>query len=156
MHSRRIYTLFLAVLLVAAGFITWSSIPPPQNAAGQDWYGPQVKSDLKRFNVDCTTQGNNTIIAAKAGVKFRIISITVTSCSTTADTFYLVNGDNSLWYSSTIPMPIDASGVSGPAGISLSPHNGGLFETDTVNEAVVLVLSVGENCNVTGTYVECF
>jgi hypothetical protein len=134
----------------------WSMVPPPQESRAQDWYGPQVTSGLKRFNVDCTTDGNNTIIAAKADTKFRIISLTITSCSTTSDTFYFANGDNELWYSAAIQMTIDLDGGDGPSGSSLDPHSGGHFETDTVNEALILVLDGGEDCNVTGTYVECF
>jgi hypothetical protein len=156
MQSRRIHTLFLAALLAVAVFIAWSSVPPPQGATAQDWYGPQVTSDLKRFNVDCTTLGNNTVIAAKAGTKFRIISIEVTSCSTTSDSFYLANGDNPLWFTSTIKRTLDGDAIDGPVGISRSPLTGGSFETDTVNEALVLVLTAGEDFNCNGTYVECF
>jgi hypothetical protein len=146
----------LCVLIAVASLIVWASWPPPQQAPAQDWYGPNVTSDLKHFNVDCTTNGNNTIIAAKAGSKFRIVSITVTSCSTSGDSFYLINGDNALWYSAAIPMPIHVTGIDGVAGISLAEHNGGHFETDTVNEALVLVLTDGDDANCSGTYVEIF
>lgn len=110
-----------------------------------------VTGEIQRFNVTATNAGANEILAGVAGQQFQILTITITSCSSTSDTFYLYSGDTELWYSAAVPKSIDQGGVSGYQGISLFPFPGGHFLTEA-GEDFSINLTAGENVNVMGTY----
>lgn len=110
-----------------------------------------VTGEVERFNVTATAAGANEILNGVAGQRFQILTITITSCSSTSDSFYLYSGATELWYSAAVPKAIDQGGVSGYQGISLFPFPGGHFLTE-MGQDFSINLTSGENVNVMGTY----
>lgn len=99
--------------------------------------------------------GTDDIIAAVAARKIRILAISLTATSTTANNVFLDNADNDLWFNTGNPLPLslDADGDT-VAGHTLGFNPGGWFETDTVNEAVTLNSSAAQDIAWTVTYIE--
>lgn len=110
-----------------------------------------VTGAIERFNVTATAAGANEIIAGQANNRFLIMTLTVSSCSDTTDSFYMSSGSTELWYTAAVPKSIDQAGVSGISGVSLFPYAGGHFLTE-VGEDFTINLTSGENVNVMGTY----
>jgi len=145
-------TPILLVLAIAA-CVAWLSFPPSDHANAQS-YGPNVTSNLKRFNVVASSSGDNELVEAVSGKRFRIISLALIAQSSTSVDAYLINGDNELLGTAAAPQPIDMSAVDGLAGVVLPANEGGWLETDTANEALEINLSGAQAVLCVGTYVE--
>ena len=141
-----------AIIVIALCVACWMSFPPPQDV-GADTYGPGVESSVKRFNVVATTSGDTDLIAAVAGVQFRILSMAVLPQEGAVDV-YFENGDNAVLFTAAKPQTLDPLGIDGQAGFVLQPHDGGHFLTDTANEAFIVNLSGDTDTAISGTYVE--
>jgi len=115
-------------------------------------YDGTTACTVKEFMVIGTTAGNNTLVAAVADKKIRLLSLVVLAASATANTFYLVNDDHNVLGSAaaTIPIAADADGDNS-AGLVLSSIR---RTTDTANQALVAVQSATAALIYMGTYIE--
>lgn len=116
-------------------------------------YDGTTACTVKEFMVVGTTAGNNTLVAAVAAKKIRLLHLEMIALSATANTVYIVNDDYSLVATSGNPIPIaaDADGDN-HGGFVTGP--GWRRTTDTVNEAVVAVQSATAAILYMGTYIE--
>lgn len=142
------------LLLVIMAMVCWVAVQPKSQALQ---YGPNVISDLKRFDVCAKTAATHDLITGVDGKRFRIVSLFVRSLSTTANNVYFgeegvsatVFGTNS-----TDVEALDALGISGKAGWVAPPNDGGWYETSTAGTDFEITLSADQAVSVVGTYVE--
>lgn len=139
------------VTSIAAGTNTIGGVigQPSTTAA----YDGTTACTVKEFMVVGTTAGNNTLVAAVAAKKIRLLHLEIIALSATANTVYLVNADYDLVANSSNPIPLaaDADGDN-HAGFITGP--GFRRTTDTVNEAVIAVQSATAPILYMGTYIE--
>ncbi len=165
-----VVVVFAAWVMVMAAVILLPLLSPDQ-AQGQARMGRTasvvetsyvlddgVKRRVQHFSVVGTTNGDNTLIAAVEGRKFRILSFGFWATSATARGVYLHNGDNDVFGDATnrLPIAIDADGDVHGSGV-FTGFIGGLGETDTNNEAFVVnqdgttpIIYVGSYVEITG------
>lgn len=117
-------------------------------------YDGTTACTIKRLSGVATASGANTILAAVAAKKFRVLALSLLATSTTAVGAYVYNGDYMLLGDSTNKLTLDMDGVGGPAGLVLPFNQGGWFETDTANEALALNLGAATPVIWCVTYVE--
>jgi hypothetical protein len=143
------------LLLVIMAMVCWVAVQPESQAQLQ--YGPNVISDLKRFDVCAKTAATHDLITGVDGKRFRIVSLFARSLSSTANNVYFgeegvsatVFGTNS-----TDVEALDALGISGKAGWVAPPNDGGWYETETAGTDFEVTLSAAQAVAVVGTYVE--
>lgn len=109
---------------------------------------------IKRLSGIATASGANTIIAAVADKKIRVLALSLLATSTTAVVAYIYNGDYMLLGDSTNKLTLDMDGVGGPAGLVMPFNQGGWFQTDTANEALVINLGAATPVIWAITYME--
>ena len=99
--------------------------------------------------------GTTAMVAAVADKKIRVLSLVLISTSATVTNVYIANDDNDIIGDSSNPLPLsmDADG-NNVAGLTLQWNIGGWFETDTVNEALNLILSAAQDVIYLLSYIE--
>lgn len=119
-------------------------------------YDVHTKCTIKRVSFACNTNGNNEIIAAVAGKKFRLLAISLLATSTTAVNTYFKTEDDAaaLLGSTDAKITLDQDGIDGAAGLVLPLNAGGWCETSTANKALQLVLDAAVYVTGTVTYIE--
>lgn len=126
------------VTSIAAGTNTIGGvISQPSTTAA---YDGTTSCTIKRLSGIATASGANTIIAAVADKKIRVLALSLLATSTTAVVLYLYNGDYMLLGDGTNKITLDMDGVGGPAGLVMPFNQGGWFQTDTANEALAINL----------------
>jgi hypothetical protein len=143
------------LLLVIMAMACWVAVQPESQAQLQ--YGPNVISDLKRFDVVVKTATTHDIITGVDGKRFRIISLFVRSNSSTANNIYFAeegNTDTAFGTNSTDVETLDQLSISGKAGWVAPPNDGGWYETETAGTDFEITLSAAQAVSVVGTYVE--
>lgn len=114
-----------------------------------DWRNHQVKF----ANIACTTNGNNSLVAAVAGKAIRVLSLILVS-SGTAVNVHLRTGDTPIALGDgTEFTPLDLTGVAGSPALVL-PFNPAGWCTTTVGAALNLFLSAGNKVAGCLTYIE--
>jgi hypothetical protein len=103
-------------------------------------YDGTTSCTIKRISGVAADSGANTIVAAVADKKIRVLALSLIATSTTAVVAYVYNGDYMLLGNSTNKLTLDMDGVGGPAGLVLPWNQGGWFQTDTANEALAINL----------------
>ena len=103
-------------------------------------YDGTTACTIKRLSGIATASGANTIIAAVADKKIRVLALSLLATSTTAVVAYIYNGDYMLLGDGTNKLTLDMDGVGGPAGLVMPFNQGGWFQTDTANEALAINL----------------
>lgn len=138
------------IATIAAGTTTVGGVISQQSTSIA--YDGTTACAIKEFMVIGTTNGNNTIIGAVAGKRFRLLSLFIIGTSTTGNTTFLKNDDNDVLGSSSsaIPVATDADGDN-VGGISM-PNM--IRTTDAVNEALVAVQTATAAIIYMGTYIE--
>lgn len=123
-------------------------------ACQSSWvYDGSVRCTVKRAMVATSTDGA-TLIAAVVSKKFRILSFSIVTTSTTATNFWLEDADGADVYADSTGIPLDADGGSGPAGFVLGENRGGWFQTATANKNLIIKLTVAQKVVVALTYIE--
>lgn len=108
---------------------------------GTNLYDGTTALTIKRASGIATGSGANTMIAAVADKKIRVLALSLLATSTTAVSAYVYNGDYMLLGDGTNKLTLDMDGGGGPAGVVLPYNQGGWFQTDTNNEALAINLS---------------
>jgi len=108
---------------------------------GTNLYDGTTALTIKRLSGIATASGANTMIAAVADKKIRVLALSLLATSTTAVSAYVYNGDYMLLGDGTNKLTLDMDGGGGPAGVVLPYNQGGWFQTDTNNEALAINLS---------------
>jgi len=112
---------------------------------------PNTYADAKHAAIACGSSGDNTIVAAVAGKRIRILSIFLVA--TDAVTVFLKSNATALIGSNTIRVPLDETGATGPAGFrDGDPIHG--IGTGEVGKPITLNLSAAENVVGRITYIE--
>lgn len=115
-----------------------------------------TRCEVKRAS-GLAASGTVAMVSAVASKKIRVLAIALfaTDASANATNVYIANDDNDLIGDSTNPiaMAVDADGDN-VAGFVLPWNPGGWFQTDTVNEALNLVLSAAYDIIYAVTYIE--
>ena len=97
----------------------------------------------------------NSLIAAVAGKKIRILALALHATATTVNSVYLVNGDNGLLFNVGNPLKLSLTVAGDDVASFILPWNpGGWCQTDTVNEAVALTSSAAQDIAYAVTYIE--
>lgn len=151
----RALTILAITALVAAALL---NLPIQKSVAQPDW-GPNVASELKRFDEVYKTASTHTIITGASGKKIRIISLFVRSLSSTAVNVYFKEQDGSstmFGTNATDTEALDAISISGKAGWMANVNEGGWAETSTAGKGVQMVLDGAQPVSVVGTYVEIY
>ena len=93
-----------------------------------------------------TASGNTTLLDVPDGNRARIHAMMIigTDEMTAAVAVYIYNGDHNLIGSSTAKIPIDKSGISGPAGFVLPESKYGWVATDAAGEDIVINMSAAQ------------
>ena len=99
--------------------------------------------------------GTAAMVAAVGAKKIRCLALSLLATSATVTNVYIANDDNDILGDSSNPIPLatDADGDN-TAGFVLPWNPGGWFETDTVNEALNLILSAAQDVIYAITYIE--
>ena len=121
---------------------------------GTNLYDGTTALTIKRASGIATGSGANTLIAAVADKKIRVLALSLFATSTTAVSAYVYNGDYMLLGDGTNKLTLDMDGGGGPAGVVLPFNAGGWFQTDTNNEALAINLSGATPVIWCATYVE--
>lgn len=120
-------------------------------------YGMPVRlvshSNVKRFMKATSTNGE-VLIAAVAGKRFRVRSLSVITTSKTVTNVWLRDSDFRDVYGDSTGIPVDADGGDGPPGFVLGKNEDGWFETAQANKDLVLGLTAAQKVVVCGTYEE--
>jgi hypothetical protein len=107
---------------------------------------------VKRFHAVCAD--GDSLIAAVASKKFRILSFAAISLSGTIARFWLDDADATAVFGSTTGFAIEEDAGAGPPGFIL-PHNPhGWFQTPTANKALRVQYASGTGAIFFGTYIE--
>jgi len=117
-------------------------------------YDGTTSCTIKRAS-GLAASGTTAMVAAVAGKKIRVLALQLIATSATVTNIYIANDDNDLIGNAAnpIPMATDADGDN-IAGIVMPWNPGGWFETDTVNEALNLILSAAQDVIYALTYIE--
>lgn len=121
---------------------------------GTNLYDGTTALTIKRASGIATGSGANTMIAAVADKKIRVLALSLLATSTTAVSAYVYNGDYMLLGDGTNKLTLDMDGGGGPAGVVLPYNQGGWFQTDTNNEALAINLSGATPVIWCATYLE--
>lgn len=121
---------------------------------GTNLYDGTTALTIKRASGIATGSGANTMIAAVADKKIRVLALSLLATSTTAVSAYVYNGDYMLLGDGTNKLTLDMDGGGGPAGVVLPYNQGGWFQTDTNNEALAINLSGATPVIWCATYIE--
>jgi hypothetical protein len=121
---------------------------------GTNLYDGTTALTIKRASGVATAENANTMIAAVADKKIRVLALSLIATSATLVTAYVYNGDYMLLGNATNMITLDMDGGSGPAGLVLPWNPGGWFQTDTANEALAIDLSAAQPVIWAVTYVE--
>ncbi len=121
---------------------------------GTNLYDGTTALTIKRASGIATDSGANTLVAAVADKKIRVLALSMFATSTTAVSAYVYNGDYMLLGDGTNKLTLDLDGGGGPAGFVLPYNQGGWCQTDTNNEALAVNLSGATPVIWAITYVE--
>ena len=112
------------------------------------------KCTIKRAT-GLAASGTTAMVAAVGGKKIRGLALMLLPTSVTATNVYVANDDNNILgdASNPIRLAVDADGDN-IAGVVMPWNQGGWFETDTVNEALNLILSAAQDVIYALTYIE--
>ena len=120
-------------------------------------YEGTTAKTVQHFHVVTSTSDTSIITAAGAGVKFRILSLSIIGLSATATNvhFETKTTNTDCFGDSTNPIPIavDADGDN-VAGVILPWNPGGWFETADANEDLAVILSAAQPVLICGNYIE--
>lgn len=113
-----------------------------------------VKTEIKRAT-GIAASGTTVMVAAVGSRKIRVLALQLTATKATVTNVYIANDDNDIIGSAADPIPlaVDADGDN-IAGFVMNWNPGGWFETDTVNQALNLILSAAFNVVYALTYIE--
>jgi len=110
---------------------------------------------VQRFYVECSTLGDNEVVAAITTKQIRVLSLSVLATSTTSVDFYIKNDtDGGILGGSSALLTVDKDGGDGPAGYNFDWNPGGICETGTDGEALEINLSAATTVIVRGTYIQ--
>lgn len=108
----------------------------------------------KFFNVDVAASGDNTLVAAVASKKIRVLSLQLVHAKSATPVGGLIKSSTPTnLYGGTGRFPLDNTGATGPGGLTLPFNPLGWFETE-VNTNLVLNLDAAQRVVGTGQYVE--
>jgi hypothetical protein len=127
-----------------------SAIPAGTNllgkiSAGQDTtnlYNGATALTIYRTPISINTSGTNEIVAADGYAKIRTLSIMLYSAGSGVNA-YFESATTAIFGSANAAVPLDKTGIAGPAGFCLPYNPLGWCET-SINEAFNINLSVGE------------
>lgn len=124
------------------------------NAQSDKIYDGTTSCTIKRA-AGLAASGTVAMVGAVAGKKIRVLALFLKATSATVTNIYVANGDNDILGDSTNPIPlaVDADGDN-DSGFVLPWNPGGWCETDTVNEALNVVLSAAQDVIYALTYIE--
>lgn len=113
-----------------------------------------AKCQIKRASGLAAT-GTVAMVSAVPTKKIRCLALMLLATSATVTNVYVANEDNNILgdASNPIPLAVDADGDNS-AGFVMPWNPGGWFETDTVNEALNVVLSAAQDVIYAITYIE--
>lgn len=116
-------------------------------------YDGTTACTVKRFMVAAPSDGDS-LIAAVADKKFRILSFGIWSISGTICRFWLDDADAAVVFGNSTGFPLEEDSGAAPPGFIL-PHNPhGWFQTATANKALRIQFASGSGVVVIGTYIE--
>jgi hypothetical protein len=103
--------------------------------------------------------GNNattaalTLIAAVSDKTLRVLSLQLVGCAST-NAVYIGDGTANLYGTSTYKIPLDVSGATGPAGLTLPFNPLGWFQTAATNRPIVINVTNASSLTAIASYVE--
>ncbi len=140
------------VLSIAAGTNTIGGAIAQQSTSVA--YDGTTACTIKRAT-GLAASGTVAMVAAVGGKKIRVLALFLKATSATATNVYVANDDNDIFgdASNPIPLAVDANGDN-DSGFVLPWNPGGWCETDTVNEALNVILSAAQDVIYAITYIE--
>jgi hypothetical protein len=116
-------------------------------------YDSATLCTVKRFHSANPSDGDS-LIAAVASKKFRILSFGILSISGTMCRFWLDDADGTAVFGNTTGFPLEEDSGAAPPGFIL-PHNPhGWFQTATANKALRIQFASRSGVVCFGTYIE--
>jgi hypothetical protein len=139
------------VLSIAAGTNTIGGVIAGERSLTS--YDGTTSCTVKRFMAAAPSDGDS-LIAAVADKKFRILSFGIISISGTICRFWLDDADAAVVFGNSTGFPLEEDSGAAAPGFILNHNPHGWFQTATANKALRIQFASGSGVVVFGTYIE--
>ncbi|MGI6417421.1 MAG: hypothetical protein ACOX1P_17315 [Thermoguttaceae bacterium] len=114
------------------------------------------RTEIKRFDAVVSAAGANTLIAAVAGKKFLLRSLSLRALGSPVAVHFKTQDSNAplLGTDAAHPQALDKTSTTAPAQIILPSNSDGWAATAAPNKALEIVLGAAEAVAVLGSYIE--